>query len=177
MSPATIGAVVDEGAAAYFVVAFMPVDTTHVLWARRIGYVTADAGLFFPIDPVRGDAPPSRFSEPGLLRAQLQSDDPREGQPRQRQRGGRDPRCGSGGCQGDRRQPHRERHHRSELPRPHAWRRWCCSPCRRSTGRGADQSVANGLIVRLDANRFVKVWCGDQTGSTHVILDVNGYWR
>ena len=42
---------------------------------------------------------------------------------------------------------------------------------------GPDQSVANGLIVKLDGNRFVKVWCGDQTGSTHVILDVNGFWR
>jgi hypothetical protein len=41
---------------------------------------------------------------------------------------------------------------------------------------GADQSVANGLITKLDANRFVKVWCGDQSGSTHVLLDVNGYW-
>ena len=41
---------------------------------------------------------------------------------------------------------------------------------------GADQSIANGLIAKLDANRFVRVWCGDQTGSTHVLLDVNGYW-
>jgi hypothetical protein len=40
----------------------------------------------------------------------------------------------------------------------------------------ADQSIANGLIAKLDANRFVRVWCGDQTGSTHVLLDVNGYW-
>ena len=41
---------------------------------------------------------------------------------------------------------------------------------------GADESLANGLIVKLDANRFVRVWCGDQTGSTHVLLDVSGYW-
>ena len=28
-------------------------DATHLLWGVRIGYVTADAGRFFPIDPIR----------------------------------------------------------------------------------------------------------------------------
>ena len=37
--------------------------------------------------------------------------------------------------------------------------------------------VANGGIVRIDANRQVKVFCGDQAGSTNVILDVTGYFR
>lgn len=37
--------------------------------------------------------------------------------------------------------------------------------------------VANGGIVRLDGNRQVKIFCGDQQGSTHVILDVTGYYR
>lgn len=37
--------------------------------------------------------------------------------------------------------------------------------------------AANGAIVKLDANRQLKVFCGDQTGSTHVIIDVTGYYR
>lgn len=41
---------------------------------------------------------------------------------------------------------------------------------------GADQSVANGSIVRIDDSRQVKIFGGDQTGSTHVILDVSGYF-
>ena len=40
---------------------------------------------------------------------------------------------------------------------------------------GPDQSVANGSIVRIDDSRQVKIFGGDQTGSTHVILDVTGY--
>jgi hypothetical protein len=40
----------------------------------------------------------------------------------------------------------------------------------------ADQSVANGSIVRIDGSRQVKVFGGDQTGSAHVILDVTGYF-
>ena len=67
VSPATIGAVVDEGAAAYFVVAYMPADAAHLLWGVRIGYVTADAGRFFPIDPVRAYDSRAALPEPGLL--------------------------------------------------------------------------------------------------------------
>ncbi len=37
--------------------------------------------------------------------------------------------------------------------------------------------AANGAIVKLDASRQLKVFCGDQTGSTHVIIDVTGYYR
>jgi hypothetical protein len=37
--------------------------------------------------------------------------------------------------------------------------------------------VANGGIVKLDASRQVKVFCGDQAGKTHFILDVTGYFR
>lgn len=35
---------------------------------------------------------------------------------------------------------------------------------------------ANGAIVKLDASRQLKVFCGDQSGSTHVIIDVTGYY-
>jgi hypothetical protein len=35
---------------------------------------------------------------------------------------------------------------------------------------------ANGGVVKLDANRQVKVFNGDQPGSTHFILDVTGYY-
>lgn len=35
---------------------------------------------------------------------------------------------------------------------------------------------ANGGVVKLDANRRVKVFNGDQPGSTHFILDVTGYY-
>lgn len=37
--------------------------------------------------------------------------------------------------------------------------------------------AANGAIVKLDENRQLKLFCGDQTGSTHVIIDVTGYYR
>jgi hypothetical protein len=37
-------------------------------------------------------------------------------------------------------------------------------------------SLANGSIVKVDATRQVKIWGGDQAGSTHVIIDVTGYW-
>jgi hypothetical protein len=36
--------------------------------------------------------------------------------------------------------------------------------------------IANGGTVKLDANRQVKVFLGDQAGSSHVILDVTGYY-
>lgn len=37
--------------------------------------------------------------------------------------------------------------------------------------------IANGGIVRIDADRQVKIFCGDQSGSAHVVLDVTGYYR
>lgn len=37
--------------------------------------------------------------------------------------------------------------------------------------------AANGATVKLDAARQLKVFCGDQAGSTHVIVDVTGYYR
>ncbi len=36
--------------------------------------------------------------------------------------------------------------------------------------------AANGTIVKVDADRQVKVICGDQAGGTHVVLDVTGYY-
>jgi len=36
--------------------------------------------------------------------------------------------------------------------------------------------LANASVVGLDANRQVKVFCGDQAGSTHVVIDVVGYY-
>jgi hypothetical protein len=39
---------------------------------------------------------------------------------------------------------------------------------------GDDRAV--GGVVKLDATRQIKIFCGDQTGSTHAIVDVNGYY-
>jgi hypothetical protein len=36
---------------------------------------------------------------------------------------------------------------------------------------------ANGSSVRLGGDRQVTIFCGDQSGSTHVILDITGYYR
>jgi hypothetical protein len=40
---------------------------------------------------------------------------------------------------------------------------------------GAGQSIANGGTVGIDAGK-VKVFCGDQAGSAHFIIDVTGYY-
>ena len=40
----------------------------------------------------------------------------------------------------------------------------------------ANQSVANGSIVKLDASRQIKVFNGDGTGSTQVLIDITGYF-
>jgi hypothetical protein len=39
-----------------------------------------------------------------------------------------------------------------------------------------DIQIANAVTVPLDASRQIKVFCGNQTGSTHVIVDVFGYY-
>lgn len=36
--------------------------------------------------------------------------------------------------------------------------------------------VANAGIVSIDVNRTVTIWNGDQGGSTHVIIDITGYF-
>jgi hypothetical protein len=36
--------------------------------------------------------------------------------------------------------------------------------------------LANSLAIAIDAERRIKVFCGDQTGSTHFIVDVTGYF-
>jgi hypothetical protein len=36
--------------------------------------------------------------------------------------------------------------------------------------------IANGGTVKVDANRQIKVFMGDQTGSAHVIIDITGYY-
>lgn len=41
---------------------------------------------------------------------------------------------------------------------------------------GAAVDTANGGTIKLDGSRQVKVWCGDQAGSTHFILDVTGFY-
>jgi hypothetical protein len=33
------------------------------------------------------------------------------------------------------------------------------------------------VVVPLDGSRQLKVFCGDQPGSTHVVVDVFGYYR
>ena len=38
-----------------------------------------------------------------------------------------------------------------------------------------NQTIANGLIVPVDATRSIKAWCN--FGNAHVVLDVNGYFR
>jgi hypothetical protein len=40
----------------------------------------------------------------------------------------------------------------------------------------ANDQIANGITVPVDATRSIKVFCGNQTGSTHVIVDVFGYY-
>lgn len=35
---------------------------------------------------------------------------------------------------------------------------------------------ANGSVVGLDATRQIRLFCGDQAGSTHAIVDVTGYY-
>jgi hypothetical protein len=175
VSPSTTGAIVDESAAAYFVVAFMPANTAHLLWGVRIGYVTADAGRFFPIDPIRAYDSRATLPEPGLL-----------GPNSNRLILVKDSRANASGAV-----------IAADVVPVAATAIACNLTVTGTTGpnflaltpgdaatftasainwSGADQSVANGLIVKLDANRFVRVWCGDQSGSTHVLLDVNGYW-
>jgi hypothetical protein len=39
-----------------------------------------------------------------------------------------------------------------------------------------DIQIANSITVPVDAERQIKVFCGDQTGSTDVIVDVFGYY-
>jgi hypothetical protein len=39
-----------------------------------------------------------------------------------------------------------------------------------------DVQIANSITVPLDASRQIKVFCGNQTGSTDVIIDVFGYY-
>ena len=36
--------------------------------------------------------------------------------------------------------------------------------------------IANSITVKLDAERKIKVFCGDQAGSTQFIVDVFGYY-
>jgi hypothetical protein len=36
--------------------------------------------------------------------------------------------------------------------------------------------IANGGTVSIPFDRTIKVWCGDQTGSTNVIIDITGYY-
>ncbi|HWM21143.1 MAG TPA: twin-arginine translocation signal domain-containing protein [Ilumatobacteraceae bacterium] len=173
---ATNGAVVDETAAAYFVILHSLGGDPHEVWGVRIGYVTADAGRFFPIDPIRAYDSRAALPEPGLLEPNAS-----------RTILVKDSRANASGAV------------LTPDVVPVAARAIACNlTVTGTTGpnflaltpgdagsftasainwSGADQSVANGLIVKLDGNRFVKVWCGDQTGSTHVILDVNGYWR
>jgi len=41
---------------------------------------------------------------------------------------------------------------------------------------GAGQTIANASISPVDSSRQVKVFIGSGTGSTHVIIDIQGYW-
>jgi hypothetical protein len=37
-------------------------------------------------------------------------------------------------------------------------------------------NIANSITVPVDASRQIKVFCGGQVGSAHVIIDVFGYY-
>ena len=41
---------------------------------------------------------------------------------------------------------------------------------------GAGVSLANASTVAIAADRTIKIWGGDQSGSTHVIIDITGYY-
>ena len=42
---------------------------------------------------------------------------------------------------------------------------------------GADElQIANSITVPINADREIRVYCGDQTGSTHFLVDVFGYY-
>jgi hypothetical protein len=175
VAAAAVGAVVDERTAAYFVIVNALNDVTQLLWGVRIGYVPADAGRFFPINPVRVYDSRAAAPEPGLL-----------GPNASRLILVKDSRANGTGAVIT-----------PDVVPVGATAIACNLTVTGTTGpnflaltpgdaasftasainwTGADQSIANGLIGKLDANRFVRVWCGDQTGSTHVLLDVNGYW-
>jgi hypothetical protein len=36
--------------------------------------------------------------------------------------------------------------------------------------------IANASVVKLDSSRQIKVFCGDDVGSAHVIIDIVGYY-
>ncbi len=36
--------------------------------------------------------------------------------------------------------------------------------------------IANSITVPVDADRQIRVYCGDQTGSTEFIVDIFGYY-
>lgn len=36
--------------------------------------------------------------------------------------------------------------------------------------------IANSITIPVNANREIRVYCGDQTGSTHFLVDVFGYY-
>ena len=50
-------------------------------------------------------------------------------------------------------------------------------PLTSSLNYAAGETRANNAIVRLSAAGELAVYCGQPTGSAHVILDVNGYFE
>jgi len=40
----------------------------------------------------------------------------------------------------------------------------------------ANQNLANASVVGISSDRKVKVWCGDDVGSAHFIIDISGYY-
>ena len=134
VAAAAVGAVVDERASAYFVIVNAPCRRHPAPLGRQDR--VRDGGR----RPVLPDQPGPRLRlacggpRTRPARTELQSSRAGEGQPRQRQRRGPRIRRRSGRRDGDRLQPHGHRHHRSELPRPHAWATRRRSRRRRSTG-------------------------------------------
>jgi hypothetical protein len=41
----------------------------------------------------------------------------------------------------------------------------------------AGLDIANASVVKLDSSRQIKVFCGGDVGSAHVIIDIVGYYQ
>ena len=83
-------------------------------------------------------------------------------------------RC-SGRCDRSPDQPDGRRPDRAELPGRAAGDATTTTTSLLNWNLGVTQ-IANSITVKFDADREIKVFCGDQAGSTHFIVDVFGYY-
>jgi len=173
--PARSGALVDTTDAAYFVLVNPPANAGHLLWGVRIGYRAPGAGVYYPIDPIRAfDSRVLAYVASGRFLPNSS-----------RVIAVRDGHDSVGAVT-------------SPDVVPVSATAVTCNLTVTSTvgpnflaltpGDAAGYttsainwsesgaSVANGLTSRIDTNRTVKVWCGDQSGTTDAIIDINGYY-